>query len=470
MSLSGFRYGIFLLALLILILAAGPVFAREAIPEKITGEVTLAGELLLPATAIVEKGAVLILDAGSRVKVSPGASIEVRGKLAIKGTAKEHVIIASDGTEMWGGITFSQGAEGKLQYLEITGANVGIGMIASKVTVDYTTVTGAEKGIHLIKEANVHVSGCTLKNNKIGLVVEMKSIGSVSGCILEKNEVGVGIGSGGITDLLNNRFTGNQIGVRVFQRFPGQIAGNLFEDNKVGVRLEQNGPDTVVEKNRFTASTEAAILALSYTSPTIRNNFIAGGKYGILAHQFSSPKILNNRIEKMEEAIHLNKKSTSIVSGNVITHSKVGLFLDFSSYPDASNNRFEDNELHVKLGRFQSTHWEASAGSKQIVMKTAAQVKSRNPRLAAAPEEFPESVNLTGNWWDEKTRSEMTQKGGMADIGTIYDGHDLPVVTYQGFGEEKYRLDKVVYLPLLKSPPQASGLKGWQGRKDELGF
>ena len=97
-------------------------------------------------------------------------------------------------------------------------------------------------------------------------------------------------------------------------------------------------------------------------------------------------------------------------------------------------------------------------------------MKSRNPRLAGASEKFPESVDLTNNWWDEKTRSEMKDNGTDPDIGSIFDGHDLPEVTYEGFGEEKYRLDKVVFMPVLKVPPKTSGLTGWQGGKDELGF
>jgi parallel beta-helix repeat protein len=378
--------------------------------------------------------------------------------------------MASSGEEPWQGIGIYNGGKGEIDHLELSGAKVGIAMIASEMAITASRISGAEKAIHLVKEATARMEGCIFKDNQVGLAVEMKSTGYLKNSALVKNQAGVGIASGGNIDILQSSFSGNKVGVSVLQRFPGKIAGNLFEDNQVGVRLEQNGPDTLIEKNVFVNSAEAAVQALSYTSPTIRNNRITGGRYGLVAHMFSKPAVLNNRFEKMDEAIHLNKKSSATVTGNIIARSKVGIFLDFSSYPDARDNRFEGNELHVKLGRFQSSHWEAAAGSKQIVMRTAAQAKSRNPQLAKESEKFPEAVILSGNWWDDKTRGEMDKSGVDGNVPGIYDGHDLPEVTYEGFGEEKYRLDKVVYLPILADAPEEVGLKGWQGGKDELGF
>ena len=41
-------------------------------------------------------------------------------------------------------------------------------------------------------------------------------------------------------------------------------------------------------------------------------------------------------------------------------------------------------------------------------------------------------------------------------------------MTYEGFGEESYLLDKILYLPALETKPEAAGLKGWEGAADEL--
>ena len=87
MTLPGLKE-IILILIAIPMLIASPVFGLESFPEKVTDEVTLAGDLLLSTTARVDAGAVLVLDAGCRIKASPGASIEVRGKLVIRGNGE----------------------------------------------------------------------------------------------------------------------------------------------------------------------------------------------------------------------------------------------------------------------------------------------------------------------------------------------------------------------------------------------
>ncbi|UCG39427.1 MAG: hypothetical protein JSV00_04150, partial [bacterium] len=84
------------------------------------------------------------------------------------------------------------------------------------------------------------------------------------------------------------------------------------------------------------------------------------------------------------------------------------------------------------------------------------------------PEQFPEAVDGSGNWWDARTLAEMETKGADADISTLFDGHDLPEVTYEGFGEEVYRLDRIIYMPPRTGPAEGAGLKGWKGTEDEL--
>jgi len=347
-------------------------------------------------------------------------------------------------------------------------AEKGISVLAARLEVTNTTISGSETAIHLVREAVAEIKGVRFTGNKVGLAAEMRSTGKLSGCLFKDNNVGLGIASGGTPVVKGNRFKKNGLGVQVLQRYPGKIEGNIFEGNKVGIRLYQNGPDTVVERNRFEGNSDAAVLALSYTSPVIRNNYMTGGKYGIYANQFSSPLIEDNVIREMEQAVYLNKKNVSRIKGNVVADSGIGIFCDFSSYPFIRDNLFSGNGTHLKLGKFQSSDWESRAGSKNIVLETATRQQSRNPRLGQGPKEFPEAVNATGNGWDEKTLKEMTEKGGDADISTLYDGHDLPEVTYEGFDEETYRLDKILYLPALETEPESAGLKGWEGTADEL--
>ncbi len=468
MTLSGFKGVILFLMVSLLPVTVLPALGEDIVPENITGELILTGQHLMEKSVTVAKDGVLVLKAGARLQAAPDTALNVQGILRIDGSEDKPVEISSADGAVWKGITMLTGAKGVITHGRILRAQKGISVLAARLDVSETTISGSETAIHLVREAVAEIKGVRFTDNKVGLAAEMRSTGQISGCLFEGNNVGLGIASGGTPTVKGNRFVGNGLGIQVLQRYPGKIEGNIFEGNKAGIRLYQNGPDTIVERNRFVNNTDAAVLALSYTSPVIRNNYMTAGKYGIYANQFSSPTIADNVIREMEEAVHLNKKNLSQIKGNVVADSGIGIFCDFSSYPLIRGNLFSGNGSHLKLGKFQSSNWESRAGSKNFVLETAVRQNSRNPRLGQGSMEFPEAVDATGNWWDKKTLREMTEKGADADISTLYDGHDLPEVTYEGFGEESYLLDKVIYLPALETEPEAAGLKGWKGTVDEL--
>jgi hypothetical protein len=53
-------------------------------------------------------------------------------------------------------------------------------------------------------------------------------------------------------------------------------------------------------------------------------------------------------------------------------------------------------------------------------------------------------VNAQGNYWGDETTQEMESNGTDAEISTLMDGSDLPVLTYDGWPGE-YRKDRVNY-------------------------
>lgn len=450
-----------------LALAKGASAAGMTLPGSIQGEARYSGDLRLEGAVTVQPGATLIIEAGSTLTVGREGLLQVLGRLQVLGTDKAPVKFKG-GPEGWTGVSLLDGASASVNSAIFEGARSALSLLAARGEVRNSRFGSGELGVHLVREAVCLVENSRFEKLKAGVVVEMKSEGLIRRCSFRGLEAGVSAASGGAPTVENCRFTDNGVGVFVQQRLARPIRGNLFEGNRFGIRLFQNGPDTLVEKNLFRDNAEAAVEALSYSSPTIANNRIQGGKYGIFTNQFSSPQIRNNSISGAKEALHLDRKNISRVLGNVIAASQTGVFLDYSSYPVMRDNVFDGNGVHLRLGRFQSSQWELEAGSKQFVMQTAAGLGSRNPRLAEASESFPEAVDASGNWWDEKTRSEMDEKGPAADITSLYDGFDEPEVTYEGFGEKKYRLDKVTYVPRLQTPPDGVGLQGWKGKDNEL--
>ncbi len=460
--------GLGLLVLCLVIFLDRPAGAKAPLPASVGERLVVSGERLLSGDLTVKKGGTLILEKGCLIRAEEGAAMTILGTLEIRGVEEAPVVITGIGEGKWEGISFLSGSGGTITGLDLSGAKAGISIIAAKVDVSDSVISRNEKGVYLVREASAILHGIKFNGNRLGVAAEMKSTGTISRCTFRKNDIGIGVASGARPVISMNRFEENRLGIQVMQRYPESIRENMFENNDIAARLYQNGPDTVLERNIFVNNTTGAIMALSYSSPTIFNNRIESGRYGILANQFSSPTIRNNVIIGLEEGVHLNKKNSSTMTGNIISDSAVGLFLDFSSYPIIRENLFDGNRTNIKLGKFQSSHWEASAGSKKFVMQTASRLGSRNPKLGQGPEEFPESVDATGNAWDRDTMAQMEKNGDDANISTLYDGHDLPEVTYEGFGEQKYRLDRIMYKPWLEGPPPVAGLTGWKGRADEL--
>ena len=442
--------------------------AGTPIPGKVQGSVRISGNMDLAGTVTVEKEGILIIEKGSRINAGKDSAIIVFGKLQILGTGKERVIIKGRDNTQWEGISFYSGSTGEITGSDILDAKTALSILAARVSVGSSLIKGSKTGAHLVREAVSEFKGVRFESNQVGIAAEMKSISLISGCTFVQNKVGIGVASGALPQIINNRFQENEFGIQVRQRFPGVIQGNVLVKNDVGLRLYQNGPDTIVEKNLFLENRQSAVVAESFSSPKIMNNRIKGGRFGIFASQFSSPVIRNNSFSHMEEAIHLNKKNVSVIRDNLLSGSDVGIFCDFSSYPEIKNNFFDRNSKHIKLGRFQSSHWEASAGSKKYIMANASRIGSRNPRLAESSDDFPETIDATGNLWDKKTLQEIDQKGPDADISTLFDGYDLKEVAYEGFGDKKYRIDRIRYVPRLSDPEEKIGLLDWNGKEDEL--
>ncbi|NIQ95422.1 MAG: hypothetical protein GWN87_15390 [Desulfuromonadales bacterium] len=107
--------------------------------------------------------------------------------------------------------------------------------------------------------------------------------------------------------------------------------------------------------------------------------------------------------------------------------------------------------MAVELGIYQSADWEKRSGSKPLMQKEAVARKSKNRMLSQAPTEFRDFVDVSGNWWGEAT-AEMKEAGAGANLPFFHDRRDKEWVTYEGFGPDSYRIDRVVYHPWLDKP------------------
>jgi parallel beta-helix repeat protein len=446
--------------------AAGPV---APLPARVEQNLAWQGQADLDGDLTVAPGATLVLEKGTRLRFAAGRGITVEGALEVRGGdgPEPGVTFSARGKEAWRGIAFAAGASGTLAGARIADAAVGLTGNGARIALSGSALERCGRGASFTAGSDFSVRDCRFACREVGVEALLKSRGEILRSAFTGGDCGVGVGSAASLRIAGNRFEKAGIGVLANQGFSCLVERNLFARCPIGVRVYQGGTGGTIERNIFVDSAECAVQALASSSPAIINNRMERGKTGVYAFQFSSPGIGRNLIAGFAQALHLDRKADARVTRNLIARNKVGVFLDYSSYPLLRDNAFEDNGVHIALGRFESSQWEASVGSAAIVKKTAGEAGSRNQRLGNGPGSFPSAVDASGNWWDAKTAKEMDAKGEKGDIASLTDGHDLFDIVYEGFGEGKYRVDDVVFSPRLGARPPA-GLWGWSGKEGEL--
>ncbi|AMV73233.1 hypothetical protein JCM30471_16360 [Desulfuromonas carbonis] len=439
------------LASLVFLLALLPAIPADAATQVLTGVVRWHGEVTLDDPVRVEPGATLVIAAGTVVRpANPAIWISVAGQLQVAGTRQQPVVFASP--PGWQGIDLAEPTgPSSFDYAEFSGAEAAIKSIAAHFSVRNCTFRNCETAIQLVRESDPLIENCTFEGNGLAVANEMKSNATIRGNLFRgqtKSAIMASHNSRGT--IQNNRFERNVQGIALLQRYNDSVLDNTFTDNKLAIYCNQTQNSPQISGNTF-ARNEIALVDFSFAYPAVENNLFTDNKTAIHNDQFGSPLVSHNLFQGNDTAIYNNRKSNPVIRNNRIEKSELAIFCDYSSYPEVRNNNFLGNRVAVKLGIYQSADWEKRSGSKSLMAKQSAQAKSQNPLLAKAPTTFPDTVDVSENWWGEDT-ARMERDGTEANLKIFYDRNDLPTVTYEDFGPESYTLDIIRYAPWLTAP------------------
>ena len=440
-----------LLAIAFCLGLTGPAFA-----EDIKGDVTWSGLVQLDETVEVFPEAVLTIQPGTRIKITnPLVKIAVRGLLRVDGSKTAPVVF--DSPSGWEGIEFMQAANGsRLRGMRIQGAKAAISSFATNFEVVNSTFRDCEAGIKLLRESSAVITGSTFENNQIGLFNEMKS-----GAVVRDNrfvghhKTAILTSHGSNGEITGNHFEKNKQGIAVLQKFLGRITKNRFVANETGIYCNQSQSTPLIENNHFEANTYA-LINFSFAYPVVRGNVFVDNEMAVRNDQYGSPLLQNNLFGSNQTALYNYRKSNPRVLKNQFENNQRAIFCDFSSYPEIKQNNFIDNVMAVELGIYQSADWERRSGSKTIMQREALNRQSQNPLLAQAPTEFQDEVDVSENWWGDQG-SLLDKAGQDGNVSIFHDRRDQPKVTYEGYGPESYRIDRVKFAPWLKKPVDDAG-------------
>ena len=440
----------FLNLLALLLLLAAPALARNP-AGKLSGTPRWSGEIVLSQPVTVPKGVTLAIAAGTRIRATKAeATLVISGTLLARGTAEKPIIF--DTPPGWQGIHFFEAPEvSELEHLTIDGAATAISSIAAKFAVRFCSFTGNGTAIKLLRESYPLVEDCRFADNDIAIDNEMKSVATIrrnrftghknSAIIASHN-------SGG--PIIDNLFEKNSQAIALLQKYPDRVENNRFIENGTGIFCNQTQATPRIQFNSFEKN-ENALINFSFAYPLVENNRFVNNGTAVRNDQFSSPNISRNLFQDNRTALFNDRKSNPTVEFNQFEGNELAFFCDHSSYPLIRNNNLIGSRVAVRLGQFQSADWEQRAGSKRIVQQKAMEQNSRNPLLEGAPTEFRDRVDLSGNWWGDDT-AQLRKATEESNLDLFHDRFDQPTVTYEGYGDESYRLDRIVYQPILDRP------------------
>ncbi len=440
----------FLKLLPLLLMLATPVFGK-GLSGTLSGTPRWSGDIVIGETVTVPAGVTLSIAPGTRIRVNkPEATLVVSGALLARGSAEKPIIFTVPAG--WQGINFFESAEvSELAHVTIDGAATAISSIAAKFAVRSCSFSGNGTAIKLLRESYPLVEDSRFSNNDIAIDNEMKSIATVrrnrftghknSAIIASHNSSG---------PIVDNLFEKNKQGIALLQKYPDRVENNRFIENGAAIFCNQTQTTPQISHNHFEKN-ENALINFSFSYPKIEDNRFLKNGTAVRNDQFSSPEISRNLFLGNQIAMSNDRKSNPRVEYNQFEQNELTFFLDHSSYPQIRNNNLIGNRMAVKLGIFQSADWEQRAGSKKIVQQRAMEQNSRNPLIDRAPTEFTDQVDISGNWWGDDT-PKLQKATAETNLELFHDRFDQPTVTYEGYGSERYRLDRVAFKPLLEQP------------------
>jgi len=437
----------------LLFIAAQPALAIRTLPA---GETVWMKEVTVAETVRVPQGSRLVIRPGTVVRVTdPTAQLDISGVLVASGTATAPIRFASP--KGWQGISFVEAEQGStFTSVRFADAETAISSIATDFKVADSDFRDCGSAIKLLRESAPQITGNRFENNDMAVDNEMKSAPTILDNLFtghRKTAILASHNSRG--RIAGNRFEKNEQGIGLLQTYPDEIANNTFVDNRVALYCNQTKNSPRITGNRFERN-EMALVNYSFAYPAIEDNVFLDNKTAIRNDQYGSPLISHNLFRGNGTAIYNYRKSNPVLENNLIEKSELALFCDYSSYPTVKNNNFIDNRMGVELGIYQSADWEKRSGSKSLMQKEAAARQSKNAMLSQAPTHFEDIVDVSGNWWGDAS-AKMTLAAEGENLPFFHDRLDKEWVTYEGFGSDRYRIDLVVFKPLLNKRVTAVG-------------
>ncbi len=448
-----------LTALLAFLFAVVAVAADDRPVRRVSGSIdndtVWAGRVLVLQAVTVKAGARLTVMPGTEVLFARGAGLEVSGVLAAVGTPDNLIRFGSaepvPSRAAWSGIVLAgTGENAVLRSVAVSDAG-SIRVQGGSPEITGCRIERGTTGVAFDREAAGNLSGNTVDDmTENGFDCQAGSGPSITGNTIRRcGNAGIASQRNSVPVISGNTISGCSSGIQYGSPAPAP-EGNRIDNNVVGMMLSNVGTGMAVLRNFFSGN-GTGLWIESFSSPRIEGNTFDNNETGILCFKSSGPEIVRNRIAGGRQGISCSQMSAPGIVANDISGNRTGLILAFSSYPRVNGNNFDNNLVQVKLENM-SYDWEVRTAAKPQRGSMARHISlvERGKAIAGRGIEGLDpgaavgsgTVDATGNWWGEKDTAEMQAAGAGGNIGSLIDGHDVPMAAYEGYPGE-YAQDRV---------------------------
>lgn len=255
---------------------------------------------LMTSDMVVFNDATFTLEEGVEILVDSNRKLEVRGRLVVKGTEDNRVVIRGNTTTnnkiFWRGIVFiatevgTNKAQADFQYCDISNARECLNFDIAyqgpytfrNCNFTYNKKVNTDGGA-----GGMLFDGCLVQNNDVGFE-HFQFGGTISNCVIDGNTIGVD----GSDKLINCKLTNNDIALRPY----GITTNCEIVNNKVGVEAMFNSVNNTFVGNKVKNNTTGVSIQTYFNGYInfTENEICDNTEYNIVLQSANPCNLANN--------------------------------------------------------------------------------------------------------------------------------------------------------------------------------
>lgn len=210
-----------------------------------------ASPYLVESSISVEKNSVLIIEPGVTLQFTAEAGLFVEGQLVIAGNKLHNVILrpaSADSNSKWKGLFISSDAENEIRNADISGAENGIVVENSNLTLQATSVSKISNYGLYAKNSRVSVNDCSFNENSgVALQVGSYSVADIQRTSFVKNNVALQNALLAQTSVESSKFEENTLGILDMGNSKLSLSNTQVAKNKNGISSKEILDKSVLE-------------------------------------------------------------------------------------------------------------------------------------------------------------------------------------------------------------------------------